>query len=297
MRLANQSTNQGQMSYRPQTRVQSIAFSPDSHLLASAGDDGSIKLWRFDDASGEWVAERKLVGQHQGEVRSVAFHPTASTMLLSASADGTAKLWERGADDWQVARTFGSGQTDVVNQAIFSAPDANGSVEVLTASDDGNVRIWNTGGDAVRELSHSGPVQCVAMSPDRAWIVAGSGNSAYIWSVNEPKTEADETLTAHFADITSLAFSLDGLRLITAGRDRNVKLWDTTPWGVVADDADESYRGELLTLEGHNDAVTSICIFRNATYPSIVTAGSDGQAILWPSLNFRAAPVEMVGRR
>jgi WD40 repeat protein len=297
MRLANQAANQGQMSYRPQTRVQSIAFSADSQLLASAGDDGSIKLWRFDAASGQWVAERKLVGQHQGEVRSVAFHPTASTILLSASADGSAKLWERGAEDWQVVRTFGNGQTAAVNQAIFSPPDANGAVEVLTASDDGTVRIWNAAGELVRQLSHGGAVQCVAMSPNRAWIVAGSGNSAYIWSVNEPKTEADETLTAHFADITSLAFSLDGLRLITAGRDRNVKLWDTTPWGVVADDADESYRGELLTLEGHNDAVTSICIFRNAKYPSIVTAGSDGQAILWPSLDFRAVPVEMVGRR
>ncbi len=297
MRLANQVTNQGQMSYRPQTRVQSIAFSADSHLLASAGDDGSVKLWRFDDAAGQWVAERKLVGQHQKEVRSVAFHPTASAMLLSASADGSAKLWERGADDWKVIQTFGNGQTDAVNQAIFSAADANGSVEVLTASGDGKVRIWNTDGNMVRELPHSGPVQCVAMSPDRAWIVAGSGNSAFIWSVNEPKTDADETLTAHFADITSLAFSLDGLRLITAGRDRNVKLWDTTPWGVVADDADESYRGELLTLEGHNDAVTSICIFKNATYPSIVSAGSDGQAILWPSVDFRAAPVESIGRR
>jgi WD40 repeat protein/serine/threonine protein kinase len=297
MRLANQVTNQGQMSYRPQGRVQSIAFSPDSHLLASAGDDGSIKLWRFDDASGEWLAERKLVGQHQGEVRSVAFHPTSSTMLLSASADGSAKLWERGAEDWKVIQTFGNAQTDAVNQAIFSAPDANGAVEVLTASDDGKVRIWNTGGNLVRELPHSGPVLCVAMSPDRAWIVSGAGTTAYIWSVNNPKTEADETLTAHSADITSLAFSLDGLRLITAGRDHNVKLWDTTPWGVVADDADESYRGELLTLEGHNDAVTSICIFKNATYPSIVTAGADGQAILWPSIDFRAAPAQAIGRR
>ena len=233
-----------------------------------------------------WPSGSSLVSIKKKCAASRSIRPRAR--FCSSQRRRQRKLWMRGADDWKVIQTFGTGQTDAVNQAIFSAADANGSVEVLTASDDGKVRIWNTGGNMVRELPHSGPVQCVAMSPDRAWIVAGSGNSAFIWSVNEPKTEADETLTAHFADITSLAFSLDGLRLITAGRDRNVKLWDTTPWGVVADDADESYRGELLTLEGHNDAVTSICIFKNATYPSIVTAGSDGQAIFWPSIDFRA---------
>jgi hypothetical protein len=42
---------------------------------------------------------------------------------------------------------------------------------------------------------------------------------------------------------------------------------------------------ELLTLEGHTDAVMSICLFEHPMYPSIVTASSDGRAILWPTIH------------
>ena len=298
LRLASQTSSAVQMSYRSPSRVQSVAFSPDSRLLAAAGDaDGSIKLWRLDEATGQWVAERKLIGQHQGEVRSVTFHSADSAMLLSAGADGSVKLWQRGADDWQVTRTFGEGQTAPVMQAIFSPAAEDGSVEVLAAYHDGKLRVWSTSGELAREIAHSGPVQCVAISKDRAWIVAGAGNQVLVWSQTEPKDTPDATLSGHFAEVTSLAFSTNGLRLITAGRDRNVKLWDTSPWGVDGASPAQTYLGELLTLEGHADAVMSICLFAHPVYPSIVTAGSDGQAILWPSIDWRAAPVQALGRR
>jgi WD40 repeat protein len=297
LRLASQA-NAVQMSYRSPARVQSVAFSPDSRLLAAAGDaDGSIKLWRLDEASGQWVADRKLMGAHQGDVRSVAFHPVDAGMMLTAGADGSAKLWQRGADDWQVARTFGEGQTAPVNQAIFAPAAEDGSFAVITASHDNNVRVWNAGGELVREIVHSEPVHCVAISKDGAWIVAGSGKQAVVWSAAESKEEPNATLSGHFADVTAVAFSADGLRLITAGKDRDVKLWDTRAWSAGAAGTAQANLGELLTLEGHTDAVMSICLFGNPEYPSIVTAGSDGQAILWPSIDWRAMPVQALGRR
>jgi WD40 repeat protein len=72
-----------------------LAISPDDKTIASAGRDGSIKLW--DVRSGE---EKTTLTGHTGWVTSVAFSPDGRT-LASTSDDGTLRLW-RGATDEEV---------------------------------------------------------------------------------------------------------------------------------------------------------------------------------------------------
>jgi WD40 repeat protein len=65
-----------------------IAFSPDGKLLASGGDDGTVRLW--DVGTGKEV--RKYAG-HEDAVRAIAFSADG-TRLASASADTTVLIWE-----------------------------------------------------------------------------------------------------------------------------------------------------------------------------------------------------------
>jgi WD40 repeat protein len=69
--------------------VESVDFSPDGKLLASAGDDRTVRLWNT--ATGQPHGQPILA--HEDVIWQVAFSPDGQT-LATASEDGTVKLWQ-----------------------------------------------------------------------------------------------------------------------------------------------------------------------------------------------------------
>jgi WD40 repeat protein len=85
--------------------VNSLSLHPTFSLLASAGEDGVIKLW--DAESGEFI---KTLKGHTGSVQNLAFNEEG-TRMISSSSDLTLKVWDaeqvrskRGAKDGRLQR-------------------------------------------------------------------------------------------------------------------------------------------------------------------------------------------------
>ena len=77
----------GAYPWRHTAEITAIAFSPDGELLATAGGDRRIKLWR---ATGE---ELRSLGPAKGRTYQLVFSPDRRT-LVSTSSLGTVALWD-----------------------------------------------------------------------------------------------------------------------------------------------------------------------------------------------------------
>jgi WD40 repeat protein len=119
--------------------VTAVAFSPDSALLATASDDGIVRI--FGTANG---AQRRRFQAHASGVTAVAFSPDGA-LLATASDDGTALICKITTD---AAPTIVSGHAGAVTAVAFS-PDG---ALLATASDDTIVRIWQTSTGALRGM-------------------------------------------------------------------------------------------------------------------------------------------------
>jgi WD40 repeat protein len=108
-----------------------VVFSPDGHRLASAGDDGRVRLWNAD--TGQLVGV-PLVGDTKS-VNVVAFSPDGHR-LASAGDDGMVRLWN--ADTGQPLGAPLDGHTRDVESVTFS-PDGT---RIASGSLDGTVWIW-----------------------------------------------------------------------------------------------------------------------------------------------------------
>ncbi|MGB0387502.1 MAG: NB-ARC domain-containing protein, partial [Ardenticatenaceae bacterium] len=264
--------------------------------IISAGDDGMLKVW--DLTSGRYlytltrhpdrVTGMAVVGQRVVSVswksinvsnladprdgyaipgdacESVALTPDGQWMI---SGGWRCTLEVREVASGRLLKTL-TGHNSII-AALAVTPDGQ---RLISAGRDDTLRLWDLAGDLSPLIIETDSVRVLAITDDGQRMISAGWfkNTLEVWWAGMPRWELAtgqllHTLTGHTYHVTAVA--IYGERIISASRDKTLKVWDLT-------------NGRLLnTLTAHSKPITALAISPDGQ--QIISASDDEAFHVW----------------
>jgi WD40 repeat protein len=185
-----------------ESRIQAATISRDGRLVATAGNSGTVRLWRLRDET------YRQLKPGDSAVTSVAFDPMGR--LLATGSGNSAYVWRTSGGPPIKKLEPNGGADNVVTDVAFGD---RGRL-LATASNDGNARVWNVRtGVLVNTLSrHQGTITALAFSPDGRWLGTAGARKAGVWQVRKSNLDGNflffvAPLRTQQGPLTSIAFT------------------------------------------------------------------------------------------
>jgi WD40 repeat protein len=258
--------------------VLSMALSADGiyGVSSSSGNDlNDLVLWnastgeivrRFGDAFG--------VFRINSPVNGVSFTPD-SKRVVSASQDGTLKVWEVGSSGRGIANLQASADPLV---SVSVASDGRSIITGSNANPRSTMMLWDIDTGAVIGYleGHNDQINDVAYSPDGMTIATASDDfDIILWDAED--FEIQQRLAGHNAGVYTLAYSSDGSLLASGGDDGYIFVW-----GAATGEVRGEFSIEHAHIEGKFARVDAVAFMPNGTQ---IAAGLDDSRVVIVDLN------------
>ncbi|GMI11030.1 hypothetical protein TrRE_jg11860 [Triparma retinervis] len=212
--------------------INKVAVHPIFELAATAGEDGTVKLWDLE--SGDFA---KTLKGHTAGVQCVVWSG-AGDLLVSCGADLSVKVWDAG-DGYACRRTM-RGHGHNVCAAAFCRLEGVQDKGVATTGRDGTIRIWDlkTGFCVhtiraraeppvwLRDLKHSNWVRDLLVSTRSADYVLSVGDDRCMMVLDVKNRRCLREIKdagGHFVQAVGMHEKLPVV--VTAGVDNEVRIW------------------------------------------------------------------------
>lgn len=246
--------------------VRSISINSDHTKLASASEDGTVKIWSLANMSQKPESFPIPKGVNK-DLRSVLFSADGKN-VFAGSSDGRLFSWNDALTTAppKVIRA----QNAPVNTLLYD------KAKLISVSSEGNIRSWKVNGnslDSIQNVRSRHALLCAAISPDGEILMCGStGGKILAFDLSDLKKDPIVYNGLEFGNqVSSLAFSPDGKKLITSNNYGSLYAWNLRNNAING-------RGSSITGR-HTSAVNSIIFSPNGK--KMASCSFDGSIHIW----------------
>ncbi|EGD79062.1 U5 snRNP-specific protein [Salpingoeca rosetta] len=253
----------------PVKKAKQDGSSSSNKQLATQSSSGAIQA-AAPARTSSLMAPVMLLEGHKDEVFTCKYNPSGSH-IASAGMDRQIFLWN----------TFGECENFAVlpghTGAVFDLSWSKDGDKLYSAGIDKTCIVWDAeAGARVRKLKgHSDFVNsCCASRHDAHTFVTGSDDGTVrVWDAR--RRGAVHTLNSGY-QVMAVVMADDGERIISAGLDNAIKMWDLRTMDVTE------------RLAGHTDTVTGLSLSPNGK--EVLSFAMDNTARIWDVQPFAQGP-------
>ncbi|TKR92762.1 hypothetical protein L596_007347 [Steinernema carpocapsae] len=207
-------------------RTWAARWNHSGTLLASCGEDKSVKIWHRSAEKNELTPLSTISGDHSRSVRYVEFSPCGS-YLVTVGFDAVIFVYQYSKGDFEEITQM-EGHENEIKCCAFSPSGTH----LASCSRDKSVWFWRMDDDDDFQVTsvlqpHTGDVKFVTWHPSEDLLVSCS----YDCSIKFYRFDGEEWVTqqrienAHDSTVWSASFDFTGNYLATSGADRRVNIW------------------------------------------------------------------------
>jgi len=189
-----------------------LAVSADGTLIATGGDDNSVKLWSGTEAL-------KTLKEHDAPVTALDFSPDGN-FLASCGKDNKIVIWN--LNTFKEVLIINNVHSKTVNDIKFTKDGA----KLISCGDNCFIKIWNLETKFDKTLKgHVGFINTLTLSPDGNFLISsGSDRQFIVWNLLNGGSAKYER--EHSDPIKSVLFNNKGNAVVSCSQQGKTILWN-----------------------------------------------------------------------